>query len=47
MKKKKSRMYILKVEHCQNDEDTRQMHRLKVELLCETLLYTIGAKSYT
>ena len=26
----------MKVEHCQNDEDTRQMHRLKVELLCET-----------
>ena len=28
-----------------NDEDTtmRQMHRLKVELLSETLLYKIGA----
>ena len=46
-KKKKLRMYILKVEHylfeTYNDEDTRQMHRLKVELLSETLLYKIGA----
>ena len=46
-KKKKLRMYILKVEHYMfetyNDEDTRQMHRLKVELLCETSLCKIGA----